>query len=433
MPAGSSRSRPIWRRLPTAAVEWAPGLVPVLLLGLLCLVVGLGATRVLRRGRWSVALSVVLVVVMVRPLPSPGWPPPGWVLVACDVGQGDGLVLNAGAGSAVVVDTGPDPPAMETCLDRLGVRTLPVVVLTHFHADHVDGLPAVLSGRRVGELDVTATEDPAYGAEEVRRWAAAARVPVRVPAYGEVRRVGDVTWQVVGPVATGVDGHHGEEGSAANNASLVLLVEVRGVRLLLSGDMEPEAQQRLHASLPGAAGGRAQGAAPRQPLPGPRPARCAGRPAGAGLGRPGQRLRPPGRRPTLALLRRAGMRWSAPTRTATSRSPCGTGGSGCAAGRPTRADAAGVSRPAGRCRSGSARPERHQVQPVPLRAGPSVGLAVGQRRLDRVPPAAITLLDPDGVDGAPEAVERARPPTSPCSRGPSIAQASSVPPGALLK
>ena len=34
----------------------------------------------------------------------------GWVLVACDVGQGDGLVLNAGQGSAVVVDAGPDPP-----------------------------------------------------------------------------------------------------------------------------------------------------------------------------------------------------------------------------------------------------------------------------------------------------------------------------------
>jgi competence protein ComEC len=159
-------------------------------------------------------------------------------------------VLNAGAGAAVVVDTGPDPPAMDACLDRLGVRTLPVVMLTHFHADHVDGLAAVLDGRRVGELDVTGTEDPAYGAREVHRWAAAARVPVRVPAYGEVRRVGTITWQVVGPVAA-VAGDHGEEGSAANNASLVLLVEVRSVRILMSGDMEPEAQQRLDASLPG--------------------------------------------------------------------------------------------------------------------------------------------------------------------------------------
>jgi competence protein ComEC len=198
-----------------------------------------------------VLVSLLLVVVMVRPLPSPGWPPAGWVLVACDVGQGDGLVLNAGAGAAVVVDTGPDPPAMARCLDRLGVRTLPVVVLTHFHADHVDGLPAVLHGRPVGELEVTATEDPSYGAAQVHRWAARARVPVRVPAYGEVRRVGDLTWQVIGPVGSAAGGRHGEEGSVANNSSLVLLVEVQGVRILMSGDMEPEAQQRLDASLPG--------------------------------------------------------------------------------------------------------------------------------------------------------------------------------------
>jgi competence protein ComEC len=187
---------------------------------------------------------------MVRPLPTPGWPPTGWVLVACDVGQGDGLVLNAGRGAAVVVDTGPDPPAMARCLDRLGVRALPVVVLTHFHADHVDGLPAVLQGRPVGEIDVTGTEDPAYGAEEVHRWAAAAGVPVRVPPYGEARRVGDLTWQVIGPVTAVVGGNHAEEGSVANNSSLVMLVEVRGIRILMSGDMEPEAQQRLDASLP---------------------------------------------------------------------------------------------------------------------------------------------------------------------------------------
>ncbi len=240
-------------RLPTAALDWSPGPLPLLLLAVLCLVVGLGAGRVLRRPRWAVPMCVVLVVVMVRPLPSPGWPPGGWVLVACDVGQGDGLVLNAGDGAAVVVDTGPDPPAMTACLDRLEVRAVPVVVLTHFHADHVDGLGAVLSARRVGEVDVTATEDPAYGAREVHRWATAARVPVRVPPYGEVRRVGALTWQVVGPVTAGAAGGHeeGEEGSVANNSSLVLLVDVRGIRILMAGDMEPEAQQRLHASLPG--------------------------------------------------------------------------------------------------------------------------------------------------------------------------------------
>jgi competence protein ComEC len=240
-------------RLPTAALDWSPGLVPLLVLAVLCLLVGLGVGRVLRRPRWTVPMCVVLVLVMVRPLPTPGWPPDGWVLVAYDVGQGDGLVLNAGGGAGVVVDTGPDPPAMDACLDRLDVKALPVVVLTHFHADHVDGLAAVLTGRRVGEVDVTATQEPAYGAEQVHRWARTAQVPVRVPSYGEVRRVGALTWQVVGPVTTGAPGgqEEGEEGSVANNASLVLLVVVRGVRILMAGDMEPAAQQRLDAALPG--------------------------------------------------------------------------------------------------------------------------------------------------------------------------------------
>ncbi|MEP7090212.1 MAG: DNA internalization-related competence protein ComEC/Rec2 [Nocardioidaceae bacterium] len=238
-------------RLPTAAVRWPVGVVSLGVLVLLCAVIGLGATPVLRRGRWSVTVCVLLVVVMLRPLPSPGWPPRDWVLVACDVGQGDGLVLNAGGGSAVVVDTGPDPDAMDRCLRRLGVHALPVVVLTHFHADHIDGLPAVLGDHHASEIDVTATEDPAYGAEQVHAWARSAGVTVRVPAYGEVRQVGALRWQVIGPVHAPGSSSHGEEGSTPNNASLVLLVEVRGVRILMSGDMEPEAQQALARSLPG--------------------------------------------------------------------------------------------------------------------------------------------------------------------------------------
>jgi competence protein ComEC len=237
--------------LPSAAVPWAAGPVAIGLLTVVCTVLGLRAGWVLERRRWALGTSALLVVVVLRPLPTLGWPPDGWVLVACDVGQGDGLVLNAGGGEAVVVDTGPDPTLMDRCLDRLGVHRLPVVVLTHFHADHVDGLPAVLAGRSVGEVDVTAIRVPAGGAEEVDRWAAAARVPVRVPTYGEVRRVGALTWQVIGPAREVAGESHDEEGTVANNASLVLLVRVHGIRILMSGDMEPEAQALVDRALPG--------------------------------------------------------------------------------------------------------------------------------------------------------------------------------------
>ena len=55
-----------------------------------------------------------------------------------------------GAGSAVVVDAGPDPRAVDGCLRRLGVDRVPLLVLTHFHADHVDGLAGVLDAPRGG-------------------------------------------------------------------------------------------------------------------------------------------------------------------------------------------------------------------------------------------------------------------------------------------
>jgi competence protein ComEC len=76
-------------------------------------------------------------------------------------------------------------------------------------------------------------------------------VPVRVPAVGEVRRFGPLTWQVLGPLGRFAAGYAEGEGSPANNASVVLLVAIHGIRLLLSGDMEPEAQEAVHEAFPG--------------------------------------------------------------------------------------------------------------------------------------------------------------------------------------
>jgi competence protein ComEC len=149
--------------LPAAAVGWGTGATALLLLTVLAAAVALLAPRVLHRPAGGIAWSCLLVVaVLVRP-PTPGWPPEGWVLVACDVGQGDALVVRTGPEAGLVVDAGPDPPLVDRCLDRLHVTRVPLLVLTHFHADHVDGLAGVLDGRSVGELDVSRLADPPEG------------------------------------------------------------------------------------------------------------------------------------------------------------------------------------------------------------------------------------------------------------------------------
>ncbi len=232
--------------LPTAAVTWGTSPPALLLLTGLCLLLVLLAPRLLGQPSTALACTGLLVAGVLVRLPSPGWPPDGWVLAMCDVGQGDGLVLRAGQGSAVVVDAGPDPALMDACLDRLDITSVPLVVLTHFHADHVDGLAGVVQGRRVGEVDASSLLEPPGG---VRQVAEVLGADPGVSSYGVTRSVGDVTLQPVWPPPDGGVTDPGE--SAPNNASVVLLAEVGGVRILLTGDVEPSAQDALERTLAG--------------------------------------------------------------------------------------------------------------------------------------------------------------------------------------
>ncbi len=232
--------------VPTAAIGWGTGPASLVLLTLLCLAAVPLAPRLLRHPASALACAGLLVVVMLVRPPTPGWPPAGWVLAVCDVGQGDGLALRAGEHAAVVVDAGPDPTAIKACLDRLQVRQVPLLVLTHFHADHVDGIAGVLEGRTIGVVEGSTLLEPASGLREVE--SAVGRVP-GPPSYGVTRRVGDVTLQEVWPRPDGTVGDPDE--SAPNNASVVLVAEVAGVRILLTGDVEPSVQAALARDLAG--------------------------------------------------------------------------------------------------------------------------------------------------------------------------------------
>ncbi len=237
--------------LPTAAIGWGTGPVALTVLTCLSLAVALAAPRLLRRRTTGVACASVLALTVLVRLPTPGWPPDGWVMVMCDVGQGDGLVLNTGlAHTAVVVDTGPDPRLIDRCLTGLGIRRVPLVVLTHFHADHVDGLPGVLSGRRVDAIEVTRLADPPAGVALVRRAAAAAGLTPAVAPYSRTRRIGDLELEPVWPLPDSPTVGPGD-GSTANNASVVMLARIRGVTIFLGGDVEPEGQSALATMLPG--------------------------------------------------------------------------------------------------------------------------------------------------------------------------------------
>ena len=191
--------------------------------------------------------AVVLAAVAVLALRLPeraGWPPPDWIALACDVGQGDALVLRGNTGGAVVIDAGPDPLAIDRCLDDAGIDRVDLLVLTHHHADHVDGVPGVLDGRPVSGALVSPLREPIEQADKVEGWLDG--IPMAAARTGEALQADGIALTVLWPQRI----IRGPE-SAPNNASVVLLAEVRGVRMLLLGDVEVAAQVALRTSLAG--------------------------------------------------------------------------------------------------------------------------------------------------------------------------------------
>ena len=227
--------------VPGATLSWPDGVTGGLVLTAV-LVAGIAAARVpaLRRLALAIVVGAVVVLVPVRVV-APGWPPSGWLFVACSVGQGDGLVVSGRSGCG---DRGGrwarSRCAIDACLRRLGVRSVPLLVLSHLHADHIGGLAGVVRDRTVGEVEVGPSREPDSAWRELARVAAARGVPVRTAAVGERREIAGVVFEVLGP-------SHAFRGTRSdpNNSSVVLRVRSAGRSLLLTGDVEVEAQQAM--------------------------------------------------------------------------------------------------------------------------------------------------------------------------------------------
>ncbi|QKV74925.1 ComEC/Rec2 family competence protein [Amycolatopsis sp. Hca4] len=237
-------------RAPGAVIAWPGGWLG----GLLAAAVLVGLVLAVRHRRVRVLLALLvagalLVFVPVRVL-APAWPPRNWAMVECDVGQGDAVVLaTADPGRAVVVDAGPEPGPVDECLHRLAVDRIPLLVLSHLHADHIGGLASVFDGRTVGAIAVGPGRSPGWAWRQVAAEAARQAVPLVELNPGERLDWPGLALEVLGPryVPARADGP--QDGTTINNSSVVLRAETPAGHVLLTGDVELAAQADLLADI----------------------------------------------------------------------------------------------------------------------------------------------------------------------------------------
>lgn len=199
--------------------------------------------------------AIVPLAVLIATCPfSPSLPAGKLEATVLDVGQGDSIFLSFPDRQTMLIDGGGAAGAFHVAgyhtgfdvgeevvspyLWSRGIKRLSVVLLTHAHHDHIDGLRAVLNNFQVGQLWVGRDEHSrAY--RDLLAEARAHHVKIVHKLQGDRFNWQGTRGEILWPRSAD------EAPAAANNDSVILRIGLGAVHFLLPGDAEREVEYTL--------------------------------------------------------------------------------------------------------------------------------------------------------------------------------------------
>jgi len=160
-----------------------------------------------------------------------------------DIGQGDSILIKTPENHQILIDGGPKNYVLEELADIMPFfdREFDFVILTHPHADHVDGLVEVLKRYKVNGVLLTGVNffDNTYN--EFLKEIQFLKIPVFIAEKNTDFIFGNVFVDILFPLTSLA----GVNFDNLNNSSVGACIVYKNKKILTLGDLERDAENAL--------------------------------------------------------------------------------------------------------------------------------------------------------------------------------------------
>ncbi|MHB8063347.1 MAG: DNA internalization-related competence protein ComEC/Rec2, partial [Ruminiclostridium sp.] len=189
---------------------------------------------------------IVLIIVVKNLIPKP------LEITFLDVGQGDSAFIRTAHGTKILIDGGGRAAGTKSTFDigesvmvpyilDQGTKKIDIVIATHGHADHTEGLEAILQEMSIGMVILPDTDGKGF--EKILKICNDKRITIVECKKGDIIRLDKETvFDVLSPLQFEKDSLSQQ---SLNDSSLVLKLKYKNVRALFTGDSEIPVEQRM--------------------------------------------------------------------------------------------------------------------------------------------------------------------------------------------
>ncbi|PYG87415.1 competence protein ComEC [Ruminiclostridium sufflavum DSM 19573] len=194
-----------------------------------------------------ICITLAVIIIMVcNLLPKP------LRITFLDVGQGDGAFIKTAHGRKLFIDGGGRAAGSKSGYDvgeavvvpyilDQGTKKIDIVIATHGHSDHTEGLEAILKEIEVGRVILPDTDGKGF--ERIIEICGQKKISVAECKKGDIIRLDkDTVLDVLNPLSFEKDSLSQQ---SLNDSSLVLKLRYKNSKVLFQGDAEIPVEQRL--------------------------------------------------------------------------------------------------------------------------------------------------------------------------------------------